>query len=92
MHTDTGEIRREEDIPEKEKKSGKWARVIPAMVGALSAMSPDERLQQLALERNVEHREKLKRKFFSEPGNKKSKKRAKRKMQKLSRRRNRGRS
>jgi len=88
MNTETGEIRREEEIPKKEKKSGKWVGVIPTMVGALSAMSPDERLQQLALERNTEHHERLKRKFF-EPAPKKSKKKAKRKAQRRARRRNR---
>ena len=86
MHEDTGRIVREDEIPKKDKK--KYVPIVPTMFAALSAMTPDERVQQLALERRTEHREKLSKQFF-EPARGNAKKRAKRKAQKLSRRKNR---
>ena len=93
MHEDTGRICREDEIPEKEKK--KYVPIVPAMVAALAAMEPDERVKQLALERNLKHWERARQRFFEQPSGAdqskhKSKRKAKRKAQKLARRRNRG--
>jgi len=86
MHQETGEIREEKDIPKVEKK--KWAGVLPAMAAALSAMAPEERVTQLRQELSSGKQQFFRKATLASPESD-SKRKNKRKSQKLSRRRNR---
>jgi hypothetical protein len=86
MKEDTGEIREEKDIPEKEKKG--WVGIVPAMVEALSSLTPRERVEQLQLERSSGKPHYFTKPTLAGPGAR-EKRNKKYKAQKLSRRRNR---